>query len=165
MPSSQAALPPAASGPGAGTARWWFGQLALIKAGAPETDGRYTLVEVVVPPNYATPLHAHAYEDEAFWILDGEADFEVGAEMFDAAAGSYLLAPRGVAHRFTAGARGARILFLFTPGGFERYIEATSVAARQPTVPPADLTPPENVAEIARAFGTEIFDDTTPARD
>jgi hypothetical protein len=58
-----------------------------------------------------------------------------------------------------------RILFLFTPGGFERYIEATSVAALRATVPPADVTPPENVAEIARVFGTEIFDDTTPAHD
>jgi quercetin dioxygenase-like cupin family protein len=165
MSSGQTALPAAASRPGAGEARWWFGQLALIKAGAPETDGRYTLVEIVVPPNYATPLHAHGREDEAFWILDGEARFDVGAETFDAAAGSYLLAPRGVAHRFTAGARGARILFLFTPGGFERYIKATSVAARQPTVPPADVTLPENAAVIARAFGTEIFDDTTPADD
>ena len=115
------------------------------------------------PANYATPLHVHRREDEAFWILDGEAVFDVGGETFDASAGSYLLAPRGVAHRFTAGARGARILFLFTPAGFERYIEATSVAARRPTVPPADVTPPENVAEIARAFGTEILDDTTPA--
>jgi mannose-6-phosphate isomerase-like protein (cupin superfamily) len=157
MSRNRAALPAAVSGPGAGDARWWFGQLALIKAGAPETDGRYTLVEIIVPPDYATPLHAHAREDEAFWILDGEAVFDVGGETSDASAGSYLLAPRGVAHRFTAGARGARILFLFTPGGFERYIEATSVAARQPTVPPADVTPPENVAEIARAFGTEIF--------
>jgi mannose-6-phosphate isomerase-like protein (cupin superfamily) len=157
MSRNRAALPAAVSGPGAGDARWWFGQLALIKAGAPETDGRYTLVEIVVPPDYATPLHAHEREDEAFWILDGEAVFDVGGERFDASAGSYLLAPRGEAHRFTAGARGARILFLFTPGGFERYIEATSVAARRPTVPPADVTPPENVAEIARAFGTEIF--------
>jgi mannose-6-phosphate isomerase-like protein (cupin superfamily) len=157
MPSDRAPLPAAVRGPGAGDARWWFGQLALIKAGAPETGGRYTLVEIVVPPDYATPLHAHRREDEAFWILDGEAVFDVGGETFDASVGSYLLAPRGVAHRFTAGARGARILFLFTPGGFERYIEATSVAARQPTVPPADVTPPENVAEIARAFGTEIF--------
>jgi hypothetical protein len=39
------------------------------------------------------------------------------------------------------------------------------VAALQATVPPAEVTPPENVAEIARVFGTEIFDDTTPARD
>jgi mannose-6-phosphate isomerase-like protein (cupin superfamily) len=165
MSSSQSALPAAVSGPGAGDARWWFGQLALVKAGAPETDGRYTLVEIVVPPNYATPPHAHGREDEAFWILDGELVFDVGDETFDASAGSYLLAPRGVAHRFTAGAGGARILFLFTPGGFERFIEATSVEARQPTVPPADVTPPENVAEIARAFGTEIFADTTPAHD
>jgi mannose-6-phosphate isomerase-like protein (cupin superfamily) len=158
-----AALPAAVSGPGAGDARWWFGQLALIKAGAPETDGRYTLVEIVVPANYATPLHAHGREDEAFWILDGEVVFDVGSETFDASVGSYLLAPRGVAHRFTAGACGARILFLFTPGGFERCIEATSVAALRATVPPADVMPPENVAEIARVFGTEIFDDTTPA--
>jgi quercetin dioxygenase-like cupin family protein len=165
MPSSRAPLPAAVTGPGAGDPRWWFGQLALIKAGAPETDGRYTLVEIVVPANYATPLHAHGREDEAFWILDGEAVFEVRGETFDGAVGSYLLAPRGVPHRFTAGARGARILFLFTPAGFERYIQATSVTARQPTIPPADVTPPENVAQIARAFGTEIFDDTTPAHD
>jgi quercetin dioxygenase-like cupin family protein len=159
-PDEATALPAAARGPGAGDARWWFGQLALIKAGAPETHGRYTLVEVVAPASYATPLHAHEREDEAFWMLDGEAVFDVGGETFDASVGSYLLAPRGVAHRFTAGARGARVLFLFTPGGFERYIEATSVAARQRTVPPPDVTPPENVAEIARAFGTEILSDT-----
>jgi mannose-6-phosphate isomerase-like protein (cupin superfamily) len=165
MSTSQTPLPAAVRGPGAGDSRWWFGQLAFIKAGAPETNGRYTLVEIVVPANYATPLHAHGREDEAFWILDGEVVFDVGDETFDASAGSYLLAPRGVAHRFTAGAGGARILFLFTPGGFERFIEATSVEARQPTVPPADVTPQENVAEIARAFGTEIFADTTPAHD
>jgi mannose-6-phosphate isomerase-like protein (cupin superfamily) len=156
-PDHATALPSAVSGPGAGDARWWFGQLALIKAGAPETHGRYTLVEILVPANYATPLHVHRREEEAFWILDGGALFDVGGETFDASVGSYLLAPRGVAHRFTAGARGARILFLFTPGGFERYIQATSVAARQPIIPPADVTPPQNVAEIARAFGTEIF--------
>jgi quercetin dioxygenase-like cupin family protein len=163
MSDSRVALPAAVKGPGAGDARWWFGQLAVVKAGAPETDGRYTLVEIVVPANYATPLHAHAREDEAFWILEGEAVFEVGGETFDASAGSYLLAPRRVAHRFTAADHGARILFLFTPGGFEDYIEATSVTARQPTIPPADVLAPANVAEIARAFGTEIFDDATPA--
>jgi quercetin dioxygenase-like cupin family protein len=164
-PDQAIALPAAVSGPGAGDARWWFGQLALIRAGAPETAGRYTLVEIVAPANYATPLHAHGREDETFWILDGEVVFDLGGETFDALAGSYLLAPRGVAHRFTAGACGARILFLFTPAGFERCIEATSVAALQATVPPAEVTPPENVAETARVFGTEIFDDTTPARD
>ena len=158
-PDHATALLAAVSGPGTGDARWWFGQLALIKAGALETHGRYTLVEIVAPADYATPLHAHGREDEAFWILDGEAVFDVGGETFDASVGSYVVAPRGVVHRFTAGAGGARILYLFTPGGFERYIRATSVAAPQLIIPPADVTPPENVAEIARAFGTEIFGD------
>src|SRR5918995_2614042 len=109
MPSSRAPLPAAVTGPGAGDARWWFGQLALIKAGAPEKHGRYTLVDIVVPADYATPLHAHTREDEAFWMLDGEAVFHVAGETIDASVGSYLVAPRGVAHRFTAGAGGARI--------------------------------------------------------
>jgi quercetin dioxygenase-like cupin family protein len=164
-PDHATALPAAVRGPGAGDARWWFGQLALIKAGALETHGRYTLVEIVVPANYATPLHAHAREDEAFWMLDGEAVFHVGGDTIDASVGSYLVAPRGVAHRFTAGAGGARIVLLFTPGGFERYIRATSVAARRLIIPPADVTPPNNVAEIARAFGTEIFDDESSASE
>ena len=35
--------------PGEGEALWWMGGLATIKATAEQTDGRYTLVEVLVP--------------------------------------------------------------------------------------------------------------------
>jgi mannose-6-phosphate isomerase-like protein (cupin superfamily) len=155
----EADLPPAVVTSGDGDARWWFGQLALIKAGAAQTRGRYSLVEIVAPPNYATPLHLHRREDEAFWVLEGETVFHVGGETVDAAPGTYLVAPRGVAHGFRVGLSGARLLFLLTPGGFERFIEATSVAARKRIAPPGDVAPPADVAEIARRFGTELVGD------
>jgi quercetin dioxygenase-like cupin family protein len=158
MTFGETALPMQVLAPGAGRAWWWFGQLAIVKARADQTRGRYTLVEVLVPPHYTTPLHRHNREDEAFWILEGEARFEVGSETVEAAEGTYLVAPRGVAHRFQAGASGARLLFLFTPGGFEQLIEATSVAAEEPTVPPPDVTPPDGADAIVRRYGTELFD-------
>jgi quercetin dioxygenase-like cupin family protein len=158
MTHSETPLPMNVIAPDAGRAWWWFGQLAKVKAGADETHGRYTLVEILAPPHYATPLHRHHREDEAFWVLEGETTFEVGGEPVEGPPGTYLVAPRGVQHRLHAGASGARLLFLFTPGGFERLIEATSVVAPEPTIPPPDVTPPDDVAAITRRYGTEILD-------
>jgi quercetin dioxygenase-like cupin family protein len=104
-------LPMKVIAPDAGRAWWWFGQLAKVKAGADETHGRYTLVEILAPPHYATPLHRHDREDEAFWVLEGETTFEVGGETVQGPPGTYLVAPRGIRHRLRAGASGARLLF------------------------------------------------------
>jgi len=45
-PERIAALPPQA-----GEARWWFGGLALIKLDSKQTEGRFSLIEVLWPPN------------------------------------------------------------------------------------------------------------------
>ena len=143
--------------PGEGEARWWFGQLAVVKATAADTGGAYTLVEITVGPGYATPLHVHHREDEAFWMLEGHATFSVGEETFEAPVGTYLFGPRDVPHRWAAGPDGARMLYLFTPGGFEELIEAMSVPAEELTPPPPELGPPENFVEIANRFGVELL--------
>src|SRR4051812_36557332 len=48
-------------------ARWWFDGLAVIKAGAGDTNGQLTVVEVTEPPDAQAPLHVHHREDEAFY--------------------------------------------------------------------------------------------------
>ena len=151
------ALPAQALAPGGGDARWWFGQLATIKAAAADTGGAFTLVEIEVGPGYETPLHIHHREDEAFWILDGHATVVVGDETFEGPPGTYLFGPRDIPHTWTAGPDGARLLYLFTPGGFEDLIRAMSVPAEALTPPPADLAPPENFLEIAAEFGVELL--------
>jgi hypothetical protein len=44
----------------AGESRWWFGGLALIKLTGAQTEGRYSLIEMLWPPNLEVPLHVHA---------------------------------------------------------------------------------------------------------
>ena len=64
--------------PGEGEALWWIGMLATIKATAEQTGGQYTLVEILAPEGFASPLHVHHFEDEGFYVLDGSVTIELG---------------------------------------------------------------------------------------
>ncbi len=152
-------LKPMAVGKDEGEARWWLGMLAVIKATAADTGGQMAIVEVTTPPGFAAPLHVHHREDEAFWLLEGDATFEVGGTTIEAHAGDYLFGPRGIPHRFTAGSAGCRMLFILTPAGFEELVVAMSQPAASRTLPPATDEAPdvERLAAIARAYGNEIL--------
>src|SRR2546425_13323219 len=126
MTTSSQTLPAQALARGEGDARWWFGQLATIKATAADTGGAYTLVEIEVGPGYQAPLHVHHREDEGFWMLEGHATFTVGDETIEGPVGSYLFGPRDVPHKWSAGPDGARLLYLFAPGGLDELIEEMS---------------------------------------
>ncbi len=142
-----------------GEARWWFGGLAVIKATAADTGGQMSIIEVTTPPGFAAPLHVHHWEDEAFWLLEGDATFEVGGTTIEAHAGDYLSGPRDIPHRFTVGSAGCRMLFICTPGGFERLVIAMSEPAASRTLPPPSGVEPdrERLAAIARAYGNELL--------
>ena len=140
-----------------GDARWFFGMLATIRATAADTDGQYTLVEVLAPPGLGTPLHVHYTEDEGFLILEGDVALYVGDERIEATAGQFAFGPRDVPHRFEVGPAGARMLWVLTPAGFEDFVEAVSIPAEAMTVPPPEVVPPENAADIAARYGGEIL--------
>jgi quercetin dioxygenase-like cupin family protein len=143
---------------GTGEARWWFGMLAEIKATAADTGGQFTVVEVTCAPGYQGVRHIHHNEDEGFWLLDGQLDLEVGGKHIDMHAGDYAFGPRNIPHGFSAGAAGARVLFILTPGGFENLIMATSAPAPVRTVPPPSDEVPDfaRLAVILAKFGGEI---------
>jgi len=140
-----------------GQQRWFFGMLAEVKASAADTAGQYTLVEITAPPGLEAPLHVHYTEDEGFYVLEGNVTIVVGDETVDLASGQHTFGPRNVPHRFTVGSEGARMIWVLTPGGFENLIEAASVPAETPTVPPPSVVPPENIAEILRTHGNEVL--------
>jgi quercetin dioxygenase-like cupin family protein len=152
-------LQPIAVATDAGEARWWFASLAVIKASAVDTAGQVTIVEVTEPPGAEAPLHVHHREDEGFWILEGDATFEIGDTTIEAHAGDYLFGPRDIPHRYTAGDAGCRMLFIMTPGGFEDLVIAMSEPAGSRTLPPPSDREPdwERVAAIAKAHGAELL--------
>lgn len=153
------ALDPLAVGKDEGEARWWFASLAVIKATAADTGGQMTIVEISEPPGAEAPLHVHHREDEAFWILEGDATFEVGGQTIQASAGDYLFGPRDVPHRYTVGDAGCRMLFICTPAGFEDLVREMSEPADSRTLPPQSSEEPdmERVAAVARANGCELL--------
>jgi quercetin dioxygenase-like cupin family protein len=142
-----------------GNARWWFGGLAVIKATAADTNGQMTIVEVTDAPGFAGPLHVHHREDEGFWVLEGDVTFEVGETTIEAHAGDYVFGPRDIPHRYTVGDAGSRMLFIFTPGGFEELLIATSEPALSHNLPPRSDEMPDmaRIASIAKAYGNELL--------
>ncbi len=142
-----------------GEARWWFGALAVIKATAADTGGQMAIVEVTEPPGAAGPLHVHHREDEAFWVLEGEATIEIGDRTIHARAGDYAFGPRDIPHRYTVGDSGCRMLFICTPGGFEGLVrDMSEPAPTRQLPPPMDKEPDwERVAAVAEAYGCELL--------
>jgi quercetin dioxygenase-like cupin family protein len=153
-------MKPYAAKHGEGEARWWLGGLAEIKATAAQTAGQMTIVEATEAPGTEAPLHVHHREDEGFWIIEGDVTFEVAGETIEAHAGDYVFGPRNIPHRYTVGTSGCRMLFIFTPGGFEEMLLEMSVPAAERTLPPASDEEPdyERIDAIAKAHGCALVD-------
>ena len=136
---------------------WFFGMLAEVKAASVETGGIYTLLEITAPAGLQTPLHVHYREDEGFYVLSGSVTIEVGDDTVELGPGQHAFGPRNIPHRFTVGPEGAHMIWVLTPGGFDEFVADVSAPAEAPTVPPVDVLPPEDAAEIVLRHGMELL--------
>lgn len=140
-----------------GQAIWFAGALMVIKATGEQTEGRFALLDQLVPGHYAVPLHVHHHEDEAWYLLDGEATFFCGDEQFTAGPGSWVFLPRGMPHTFKVGPQGARLLTFTAPSSFADFVVAAGAPARERRVPPPAPLDPERLTAIAADHGIEII--------
>jgi quercetin dioxygenase-like cupin family protein len=103
--------------PAAGEQLQVRGSTLLFKAVAASTGGAFSLHERHIPAGgRRPPPHVHPDRFEAFWVLDGQAEFELDGELSRAGADSFVLVPGGVAHTFGASAtESARVLVLHAP--------------------------------------------------
>ena len=79
---------------GEGEARWWWGNLAVLKLTGEQTNGGLTVVELTIGPGRMVPLHVHHREEETFWVLEGRLTIRCGDETFSAGPGSMAVLPR-----------------------------------------------------------------------
>jgi quercetin dioxygenase-like cupin family protein len=102
------------------------------KVTAESSGGSLTIEEWGLPPGMMIPPHTHTREDECNFVLKGELTCEVGGEIVVAAAGSYVLKPRGVPHALcNTGDEPVWVMEVLTPGGFESYFdEYEEIAAK-----------------------------------
>jgi quercetin dioxygenase-like cupin family protein len=136
--------------------RFWGGGVLTMKASADETGGAFLLFEDSMSQGKTTPLHIHANEDEALYVLDGEILVHIDGTDYPVGPRGLAVAPRGVPHAFLVKSETARVLTLQTPGSAEAFYRGAS----EPAGADADLSGPvdfERVREAAeRSGGMEV---------
>ena len=122
----------------------------ILVSGA-DTAGRYTLIDMHVPPGGGPPPHRHDFE-EMFTILDGEIEMTFRGVSAVARAGETINVPANAPHVFrNAADRAARLLCLCCPAGQEEFFKEVGVPVRHRTEAPPPLDDDATAAFIAKA--------------
>ena len=134
----------------------------ILVSGA-DTAGRYTLIDMHVPPGGGPPPHRHDFE-EMFTILDGEIELTFRGVSVAATAGETINVPANAPHVFrNVSERPARLLCLCSPAGQEEFFKEVGVPVAQRTEAPPALDEAATAAFIAEAielapkFRTELL--------
>ena len=130
---------------GQGTEYDWAQDRISVKVPIELTDGRVTVVEDTLKPGFHLPAHRHRAMVEVFHILAGEVTFAFEYDTVIAGAGDTVTVPANVRHEVTCPG-GARLLTVFTPGGFDRYLaELGALSAVQ-------LADPDGIRELGERY-------------
>ena len=116
-----------------------------------DTAGRYTLIDMHVPPGGGPPPHRHDFE-EMFTVLDGEVEVTFRGEHMVARAGQTINVPANAPHAFTnASGQPARLLCMCSPSGQENFFLEVGTPVATRTEPPAPLDERAQAAFIAKS--------------
>jgi mannose-6-phosphate isomerase-like protein (cupin superfamily) len=126
--------------------------LVTVKTDGAETDGRFALVEITVPPyfNDIAP-HLHHHTCEAIYLTQGMLAVTLGEETMVVRQGSFILVPPYQTHRiWNPTATQATFLLYFAPAGAEAFFEAVAAQVAQSSSPPATspFAPNNALAEV-----------------
>jgi quercetin dioxygenase-like cupin family protein len=127
------------------------GDTYTIVVSGKDTAGRYTLIDMHVPPGGGPPPHRHDFE-EMFTILEGEIELTFRDTTTVAKAGETVNVPANAPHVFrNASERPARLLCLCSPAGQEEFFMEVGVPVAHRTEPPPRLDEQAQAAFIAKA--------------
>jgi quercetin dioxygenase-like cupin family protein len=124
-----------------------------------DTNGAFSLTHCFFREGdgFAPPPHYHKFEDEAFYILEGEMDFHVGDKKFKAGAGEFVFLPKNVPHHFNIISKTVKALLLITPAGIETFFKEFGVPAQTLDLPPnPEANPREEEFEAMQKRSTEL---------
>ena len=142
------------------------GDTYTILLSGEDTAGRYTLIDMLVPPGGGPPPHRHDFE-EMFSVLEGEVELTFRGERSVARAGETINVPANAPHAFkNASGQPARLLCMCSPSGQEEFfLEVGQTVGSRTELPPA-LGDAEQAAFIAksRALAPQYRTELLPPR-
>src|ERR1700733_15611545 len=97
------------------------GDTYTILVSGEDTAGRYSLIDMYVPPGGGPPPHRHDFE-ETFSVLEGEIEATFRGTKMIVRAGETIHIPANAPHQFrNASAEAARLLCICSPAGQEEF--------------------------------------------
>ncbi len=142
-----------------GQATWFFNALMTTKAAMSETAGAYSLTEHLVTAASNPPMHVQVDEDEAFYILEGEIEFEVDGHVAVATPGTFAFVARGAAHTFSVLTPTARMLVICSgkpADNLEDFFFAMGTPATERALPTPGAPDVDRLVEVCDRTGIAL---------
>jgi len=114
-----------------------------VKVSGSDTVGNLAIFEQTsLSPGRGTPLHLHHFQDEVFYVLDGQYAFQVGEDRYELKAGDSIFLPRKVPHAWKQISQRGKMTVVVQPAGkLENFFMAVAALNHEPSA-----------AEIAAIF-------------
>lgn len=115
-------------------------------------DTKYTsMFDWTVPARFSTRRHVHRVQEETFYVVEGECEWEIGEETMRATPGTFVFIPPGVPHNIANTTdKPARVIMTVSPPGHEHYFEELAKLASIGTKPD-----PTAIGDLRRRYDTD----------
>jgi quercetin dioxygenase-like cupin family protein len=89
-----------------------------IKISGLDTNGDLAMFEQTgKTPKGGPPLHIHPFQEEWFYVIEGEYLFQVGDDKYQMRAGDTIFLPRNVQHAFVQLTEKGKLIVSYLPAG------------------------------------------------
>ena len=106
-----------------------------IKISSADTNGDLAVFEQSgLTPKGGPPLHIHPFQDEWFFVIEGEYLFQVGDDKYPMKQGDTIFLPRNIQHAFVQLSEKGRMIVSYQPAGkMEDFFKLTNKWTSPPT--------------------------------
>ena len=137
---------------GEGTKINFRGTNMTLKVSGSDSECKYSLIEMIHPPNTGPALHIHSIAPEAYYVLDGSYSIRCGDREYQAHHGDFVFIPKGIPHNHQSGPQGGKVLVI-SPAGLEGYFkEVADILLER-----GNEIPWNHEIEIAKRYGQEFL--------
>lgn len=140
-----------------------IGNTYTILISGEDTNGRYCLIDMHVPPGGGPPPHRHDFE-ESYTVLEGEIEATFRSEKSVFRTGETFNIPANAPHHFTnVSERPARLLCICAPAGQDEFFAQVGVPVATRTTPPpkpdeaAQAASKKKAQELAPKYRSEML--------
>jgi quercetin dioxygenase-like cupin family protein len=139
------------------------GDTYTITVGGDDTDGRFCVIDMHIPPTGGPPPHRHDFE-ETFILVEGEIEATFRGKKSLVRAGETVNIPSNAPHQFhNASSTAVRMLCICSPAGNEKFFMEVGVPVATRTTPPPKLDAEQQaefikkVVAVAPKYRTELL--------